>query len=114
MVNFLTESGSQIIFCGQAFRGLIVTFDQFTKVESIHLIGSFLQILEAPGYKFIAKDFSNFNNKEAREVTPRLLNDFANEHNTTEALILANFISHYGIELPKEKPKQSDEQLNLF
>jgi hypothetical protein len=114
MVNFLTESGNQIIFCGQAFRGLIVTFDQFTKVESIHLIGSFLQILEAPGYKFITKDFSSFNTKTAYGITPRLLNDFASAHHTTEALILANFISHYGIELPKEKPKQSDEQLNLF
>jgi len=114
MVNFLTESGTPIFFCGQAFRGLIVTFDQFTKVESIYLIGSFLQIVEAPGYKFMVKDFSNFNNKESREVTPRFLIDFANEHHTTEALILANFISHYGIELPKEKPKQLNEQLNLF
>ena len=114
MVNFLTESGTQIIFCGQAFRGLIVTFDQFTKVESIHLIGSFLQILEAPNHKFMAKDFINIEDRSGLKLMPKYLSYFANAHHTTEALILANFISHYGIELPKQKPKQADEQLNLF
>ena len=114
MVNLLTESGTKIIYYGESFRGLIVTFDQFTKSKSIHTIAAYLQILEAPGYKFIAKHFINLNSKEAKTVTPKFLHDFAKAKHTTEALILANFILHYGIKMPKENTNKENENLTLF